>query len=313
MASKWSSLFALCLPLLALERFEAVEPHMGTMVRVVVYARNVEQARGAFRAAFARVADLDAILSDYRPESELNLLCEQPSMVVSRDLFRVLAASQRLAEETDGAFDVTAGPLTRLWRQARKSKVLPDVGALEQARRLTGWRKLALDASTRQATLAASGMRLDVGGIGKGYAASEALARVSGFGIASAMVALSGDIAVSDPPPGKAGWGLRSSCLKVRGTSSCATRRYRQRGTASNFSMPGACAIRTSWNPATGRALTRRIAVSVVAPTGLEADGLDTAISVLGVERGLTLMKRHADAWALIVTEEGAFEAGRRP
>jgi thiamine biosynthesis lipoprotein len=114
-----------------LERFEAVEPHMGSMVRIVAYAKDKAAARAAFQQAFARVAELDGILSDYKPESELNRLCAARSAIVSRDLFRVLEASQRLAAESEGAFDITAAPLIRLWREARKSKTLPSSAPLQ--------------------------------------------------------------------------------------------------------------------------------------------------------------------------------------
>src|ERR1041385_1532803 len=106
-----------------LQRFEAVEPHMGTLVRIQLYADSEQRAADAFRAAFARIAQLDEALSDYKPDSELNRLSRAAAGVpvkVSADLFQVLAASQKLAEETGGAFDVTLGPVIRLWRQARK-------------------------------------------------------------------------------------------------------------------------------------------------------------------------------------------------
>ncbi len=132
MASRSSSLlFVLLTPAFSLERFEAVEPHMGSMVRIVAYAKDKAAARAAFQQAFARVAELDGILSDYKPESELNRLCAARSAIVSRDLFRVLEASQRLAAESEGAFDITAAPLIRLWREARKSKTLPSSAPLQ--------------------------------------------------------------------------------------------------------------------------------------------------------------------------------------
>ena len=102
--------------------FEAVEPHMGTLVRIQLYAAGAGQANQGFRAAFDRIAQLDAALSDYKPDSELNRVCRSAAgnpVKVSADLFRVLASALELAEETGGAFDVTLGPVTLLWRQAR--------------------------------------------------------------------------------------------------------------------------------------------------------------------------------------------------
>ena len=95
---------------------------MGTLVRITVYAPDEEHARAAFRAGFDRIRDLDTVLSDYKPDSELNRIAKtavaRPTRV-SDDLFTVLRASQDLAVATDGAFDITQGPVIQLWRQAR--------------------------------------------------------------------------------------------------------------------------------------------------------------------------------------------------
>ena len=298
-------------PLSALERFEAVEPHMGSMVRMVAYAHDISQARQAFSAAFARVAELDSILSEYKPDSELNRLCASRSAIASRDLFNVLEGAQRLSEESDGAFDITAGPLIRLWRETRKTRILPDAQRLEAARALTGWRKLKLDPTTRRATLTTPGMQLDVGGIAKGFVADEALAVLTRHGIASAMVAASGDIAVSHPPPGKRSWTITVELLGGTRDLEIHDAAVSTAGDTEQFVELGDVRYSHILDPKTGMALTRRIAVSVVAPTGLEADGLDTAISVLGREPGVALMKRHPKARAVIVTDHGVFETAR--
>ena len=187
-----------------LQSFEAVEPHMGTLVRIQLYAADTTQANQAFRAAFDRIAQLDAALSDYQPESEVNRLCRSAAgrpVKVSADLFRVLASANQVAEWTGGAFDVTLGPVTLLWRQARRQHRLPDPDALREALLRSGYRKLHLDAAARTVTLDQEGMRLDLGGIAKGYAADEALAALAELGIHRALVAASGDLAIGDPPP----------------------------------------------------------------------------------------------------------------
>src|SRR6267378_3588557 len=147
---------------------------MGTLFRIKLYAADEQRAAAAFRAAFDRVRDLDATLSDYKPDSELNRISRSAvghPQTVSKDLFDVLAASQQLADETGGAFDVTLGPVIRLWRKARKNNRLPGRAALDEAGGRCGYRKLRLDAANRTVTLEQAGMQLDVGGIAKGYAA----------------------------------------------------------------------------------------------------------------------------------------------
>jgi len=279
----------LLLFLSTLQPFEAVEPHMGTLVRVKLYAADERQARSAFRAAFDRIKELDAILSDYKLDSELNRISQNP-LKISDDLFRVLAASQKLAEQTGGAFDVTLGPVIRLWREARKNNRLPDKEALREAGARCGYRKLHLDATNHTAWLDEPGMQLDVGGIAKGYAADEALAALKRLGIRSALVAASGDLAFSDPPPGQRGWKIGvGSSGRVLELSNAAVSTS---GDAEQHLDADGQRYSHIIDPATGMGLTSGITVSIVAPHGIDADGISTAVSVLGFERGKKFIER---------------------
>ncbi len=126
-----------------LKRFEFTEPIMGTTARIVLYAPDEQLALEASRTAFERMTALENMLSDYRPESELNQLCRDAlgsPKPVSPDLFEVLWESQTLAEKTGGAFDVTVGPVVQLWRRARRQKELPTPDRLAEARNLWGTR-----------------------------------------------------------------------------------------------------------------------------------------------------------------------------
>ena len=262
-----------------LQRYEAVEPHMGTLIRIQIYASGEEQAKNAFRAAFDRIAELDAILSDYRPDSELNRLPRHPGA----DLFRVLEAAQQLAVDSNGAFDITVGAVTRLWREARRENRLPDAAALQEALRHCGYRKLHLDSATRTLTVDDPAIRLDVGGIAKGYAADEALSVLTRAGIRSALVAVSGDLAFSDAPPARRGWSIDAGGA-VRELSNAAVSTS---GPAEQHLGRYSHII----DPATGMGLTDSMTVTVIAPHGIDADGLATAVSVLGTGRGMALVR----------------------
>ena len=201
-----------------LSRFEESQPHMGTVARIVIYAASSEAAATATRSAFERIRELDNVMSDYKAESELTRLSHQsggPPVHIGSDLFRVLAAAQNLAVRSDGAFDVTAGPVIRLWRRARRQRALPERDRLTAALELTGFRRLTLDSKQKTAWLTKPGMLLDVGGVAKGYAADEALEMLKRAGIERALVALGGDIAVSNPPPGKKGWSIEIASLNL--------------------------------------------------------------------------------------------------
>jgi thiamine biosynthesis lipoprotein len=309
----------------SVSRFEAVEPHMGTLVRVTLYARSAEDARRGFRAAFDRIAALDATLSDYKADSELNRITRTAVgrwTAASRDLVTVLDASQRLARNTAGAFDITQGPVIRLWREARAARRLPASDRLEAASRLTGYEKLHVDRERGAVKVDFAGMALDVGAIGKGYAASEAVAALAAAGVSSALVAISGDLAFSGPPPGQRGWRVRLHDLQPSETSvpqvvELTHGAVSTAGPSEQHLDVGGRRYSHIVDPASRMGLTDSLTVTVVASHGLDADGLDTAISVVGVERGFRLIDARPDAGAFAVRREATTTAhasvGLRP
>ena len=295
-------------PRAELHRFEAVEPHMGTLVRITVYTPDEQAANHAFRAAFDRIRALDAVLSDYRPDSELNQITRTAgrAVPVSNDLFAVLARSQELAEATAGAFDITQGPVIRLWRDARKTGRVPDRAALQDAAGRSGFRKLRLDAAHRTVTLDMAGMALDVGAIGKGYAASEAIEVLSGLGVRSALVAVSGDLAFSDAPPGQRGWrigvhAVDASIVSVPAVLELTNAAVSTSGSSEQHLDVDGRRYSHIIDPSSGMGLVDDITVTVIARHGLDADGLDTAVSVLGADRGLALVESCPGAAALVI------------
>ena len=197
---------------------------MGTAFTIVLYTGDEATASRASRAAFDRVKFLDRTLTDYDPDSELMKLCGRaggPPIAVSPELFEVISRSKALYDRSEGAFDITIAPVVRLWRRARRDKKLPDPDLLAKALALVGSDAIRLDPVERTVQLTRPGMKLDVGGIAKGYASEEAIEILKRVGISSALVAGSGDIVVSNPPPGRLGWRIAVAPLKaeVEGTS----------------------------------------------------------------------------------------------
>lgn len=306
-------------PAPVLARFEGVEPHMGTLARITVFAPDEAAARVALRAGFDRIAALNATLSDYLPDSELSRITREAvgrEVEMSRDLCRVLSRAQALAEATDGAFDVTQGPVIRLWREARRLKRLPDAAALEEAAQRSGFRHMRLDARRCVVSFDIAGMQLDVGAIGKGYAASEALAAVTATGVRSALVAVSGDLAFSDAPPGQPGWRIRVHDGDIGEVGVPAVLRLTQAAVSTSGNVEQHLDVdgrRYSHviDPASRTGLLDDITVTVVARHGVDADGLDTAMGILGVERGLALVERDPDAAALVVVRKDGVVTAR--
>jgi thiamine biosynthesis lipoprotein len=296
-----------------LQRYEFTEVHMGTDFRIVLYAADEKLANRASAASYARVAELNGKLSDYDPTSELSRLSATAgsgrSVSLSNDLWRVLERSQQLAAASDGAFDVTVGPLTKMWRSARRSKTFPSDERLAAARAATGYRNLQLDAATKSATLTVPNMRLDLGGIGMGYAADEALAVLKHHGIASAMIDASGDVVCSGAPPGERGWKIGLAPLtESEGPPSryvwLVDQSLTTSGDAFQFVEINGTRYSHIVDPKTGLGLTSRSSVTVIARDGTTADSLATAVCVLGPERGLKLIEKTPESAALIVRAE---------
>ncbi len=179
----------------------------GDSVWHCVYAPDAETANRACAIAFRRVAELEETLSDYDPESELSRLSHaaptNAPVRVRDDLWKMLVESQRLSKETEGAFDITVGPLTKLWRSSRRTKQLPSLEKVTEARGGVGYSLIQLHPETQSVSLTGNHMRLDLGGIAKGFAGDEALRIIQAQGLASALVSSGGGLSLGAPPQGK--------------------------------------------------------------------------------------------------------------
>ena len=297
-------------------RFEYEEPHMGTKFRLVLYAPDQDTADRAARAVFARVGELNRVMSDYDPTSELMRLCGKSAVkpagpvTVSDDLFTVLAKGQEVATLSDGAFDMTLGPIVRLWRQARKDRLLPDEEERAAALKRVGYKKMELDPKARTVDLKVPGMLLDLGGIAKGYAADEGLKVLARHEITCALVAASGDIAVSGPPPGKPGWridiaplpGAREKRQLILKDAAVSTS-----GDSEQFVEIAGVRYSHVVDPRTGLGLTGRRSVTVVARRGIESDSLSKVASILPADEAVKKIESvpGAATWIVVKTDRG--------
>ena len=295
------------------ERVSETRRLMGVAWTITLHAASRTAGEAALTAAFAEVARLEGILSDYDPQSEVSRLSAAAPMAeavpVGADLARVLELSVAFRDASGGGFDPTVGPLTTLWRQARRSGRLPRADKLAAARAAVGPRALLIAESGRAARLPLPGTRLDLGGIGMGYAADRVLALLRDRGVAAALVDASGDVAVSGPPPGAAGW--RISVRSLRGESAVGPTLLLANAavTTSGDAHQGVeiDGIRYSHivDPRTGLGVTGQTAVTVIAPDCTTADALATAASVLGPEAGAGLVAKYPDCAARFVWVDG--------
>ncbi|MAW61298.1 MAG: hypothetical protein CMJ94_10740 [Planctomycetes bacterium] len=270
-------------------RWEATHPAMGTLFRIVVHGDRAEPLQAATAAAFARIDALDALLSDYRADSEVRQLAAAPPdtwQPISHELAAVLATGLRLAQLSEGAFDPTLGRLTQLWRRAKRQGELPTPDRLAEARAASGYRHLELDLDRPALRMRTAGMALDLGGIAKGYAIDEAMRVLQEAGIESALVDGGGDLRVSAPPPGQDAWqiavedgrGDRATVALVHAAIASSGDRYQ-------FVEIAGRRYAHIIDPATGLGMTESCAATVTAPTCMEADALASAACVLGADR----------------------------
>jgi thiamine biosynthesis lipoprotein len=293
-----------------LQRYRYSQIQMGVPMELVLYAADEPTANKGAQAAYERIKELNSVLSDYDPQSELSRLSDSAgqgrAVPVGPDLWLVLSRSQLLAARTGGAFDVTVGPYVKLWRRARRSKEFPPADRLAEARAAVGYRHLHLDPQNHAATLENPGMRLDLGGIAMGYACDEALRVLRELGITRTLIDASGDILVGDAPPGAAGWKIGIAPLDAKDgppsrfvlvTNAAVT----TAGDAAQFVEIGGRRYSHIVDPHTGLGLSTHSSVTVIAPDCLTADALDTAANVLGPTEGLKLIEQTPGAAAFIV------------
>ena len=297
-----------------LQRFAFEKAEMGLPFRITLFAPDEQTAKAASDAALARVEALNGVLSDYDDESEISRLSRTSgsgkAVPLSDDLWRVLERGQAMAERTDGAFDVTVGPLVNLWRRARRKQELPSPELIAEMRARVGFRHLKLDAEKRTAELLIADMRLDVGSIGKAYAVDAALAVLQARGITRALVGGSGDMAAGDPPPGLPGWRIEVAALDAEGAPPPRIVHLANRGIATSgdvFQRVEIDGKRYSHivDPHTGLGLTDHSLVTVIAADCFTANCYTTSASVLRPERGLKLIDATPGIAALLVRKPG--------
>ena len=284
--------------------FEYAQVHMGMEVRMRLYAPASPIAESAATAAFARIAALDRMMSDYRPDSELRRLQGNGDAwtSVSPELFDVLQRSLEIARKTDGDFDPTIGPLVRLWREARARGQLPEPAALQAAKSRVGWQHIALDASRRAVRLSAD-VAIDLGGIAKGYILQEALRELRTHHVMSALIEAGGDIVVSNAPPGRSGWHIDAPGA----SAAFIARAHDLTNAALSTSGPSAQylevdGIRYSHviDPRTGPGLTNNLTARVIAADAATADSLSTALTIAGSDRWRTIVTRFPHVFASV-------------
>jgi thiamine biosynthesis lipoprotein len=288
---------------------------MGTFSRVVVIARREKTAQRCIEAAFEIQDQIESLMSDYRDDSELSKVnrgAAKGPVPVSELTFEVLQKAVHFSRLSDGAFDVTVGPLVDLWRKAGETNEPPTEETLAEARRKVGSDKLILDEKNRTVRFAVEGMRVDLGGIGKGYAVDKAVEAMKKCGARGGLVDLGGNIrCFGQPPQGQEQWriGLQDPNVapnEFGGTKPLLILSLTNESVATSGDYRRFVKVHGEKqshiiDTATGKGANKLVSDTIIAPDATTADALSTAVNVLGLEKGLALVERIAGTAAILI------------
>ena len=280
-------------------RFSFTESKMGAPFTVVFYSKDSVQAVSIAKRCFVLVDSFNFIFSDYIDTSELSNLSKTAgvnSMPVklSPALYDILIQSKKAYELSEGAFDITMGPLSKLWRKARKQQLFPTDSTIRSIRNLIGFNKLIFDTLNYTVRLTQPGMQLDLGGIAQGYVAQKVIDFLLSQDIDHALVNASGDIVMSGAPVNKDGWvvgvNLPEKTDKLLNQKLILKNRaITTSGDAYQFIEKDGIRYSHIINPITGYGVTFQRNVTVIAADGTTADWLATACSILSLKKAKKL------------------------
>ena len=280
--------------LYAQQKFVFEQPKMGSPFTISIFADDSVKAAKAANAAFHCADSLNNIFSDYLDSSELNRLNatsgQNRYVPISAAMLDILKYSLEAAQESEGSYDISMGPVVKLWRKARAEQKLPDADSLQIALQKVGYKFIHLDTVHRAVWLEKPGMQLDLGGLGKGHVAQAALKIIQAAGFPSAMVNAGGKIVTGDAPPGRNSWRIGITLpeekeeimprlLLLKNTSVATSGDVYQ-----HLDIDGKRYSHII-DPRTGLGITTQRTVTVIAKNGTISDWLSTACSVLPIDK----------------------------
>lgn len=282
-------------------RYRFSQNKMGSPFHLIFYAKDSLQANRVANECFSLVDSLNNIYSDYLPTSELNLLSASAGsgvfMPVSPALYDILLLADEAWKKSKGRFDITIGPISRLWRKARREKRFPSKDSVNAAKEKVGWKKIVFNKKNHSAMLLQPDMQLDLGGIAAGYIAQKTVDHLSAHGIVSALVDASGDIVCSQPPPGKTGWTIginqpNETHKMLEKNLSITNRSVSTSGDVYQFIEHNGKKYSHIISPKTGYGVTFQRNVTIIARDGTTADWMATACSILPLKKVKRLTKK---------------------
>jgi thiamine biosynthesis lipoprotein len=295
---------------------EEVRYVMGTVATVSASAPGEATALAALDAAWAAFAQVDARMSTWRDDSDLarvNAWAARDPVAAPRDLFQVVSAALHWADETDGAFDPTVLPLLRAWGLQGGEPHEPTEDELARTLAVTGAHHVRVDTVAGTIGFAREGVALDLGGIAKGYALDCAREAMTAAGAVAGVLDLGGNLLVFGSGREQVGIVDPGDPTRTVATIAVVDAAVATSGQYERHVEVGGRRRGHILDPRTGVPVDRQGSVTIVAPRGIDADALSTAVFVLGVEAGEELVRRHSGTGCVfVVPAKGGGWAARR-
>lgn len=273
-------------------RLEDSAEAMGATYTVVAFGYGQQHLEQAVEEAFTEVRRLDSLLSNYKPHSEwsqVNRYAAERPVKVSPELFALLEACIGYSRQSEGAFDIGVGPLMKIWGFYKSTGRVPSNDEIASVLPLVGYRNIILDRESRTVRFRRSGVEIDPGGIGKGYAVDRMVEILKRNGIGSALVSAGGSsIYGLGTPPDNPGWNVKirnpmvwtetveDVLLKDESMSTS--------GGYEKFFQVNGKTYSHIMDPRTGRPASGVLAVSVIAPKTIDSEAWTKPFFVLGRE-----------------------------
>jgi thiamine biosynthesis lipoprotein len=293
----------------SLQEVREVHYQMGTFLELTLWHSDTEAAKRLIRDAVQEVHRLEQILSNFDPDSSVSRFNRQAGkgkMSVPADLYELLKIAQRFSANTAGYFDVTVGPLVELWRDNLSLGLLPGRNALARALSQVGYEKLKLY-DGGEAELLYPGMKIDLGGIGKGYAVDRVADRLEAAGVISALINFGGSsIYAIGTPPRERGWeiGIQGTDGQLRGVIHLRDLALSTSGSMGRLWTIGGKKYGHLIDPKSGMSVSESRMATVVTATATAAEALTKPLALLGKNALWTIGRLH-ETEAVVSSEKG--------
>ncbi|PIV39015.1 MAG: thiamine biosynthesis protein ApbE [Candidatus Omnitrophica bacterium CG02_land_8_20_14_3_00__42_8] len=285
---------------------------MDTFCEISCYGDSKDKSIAAIGAAFKEMERIEKVFSKFNKNSEvsnINRLAGLEKVAASEEVFKLTEKSVYYSRISDGAFDITVAPLMEIWGFVRRHKSIPDKETIENALEGVGYKNIELDPKKLSVKFLNKKTKIDFGGIAKGYAVDRAKDVLVSRGIKNGLVNLGGNIFALGSAPGNKAWKIGVEDPRNKGkllrSFELTNRAISTSGNYERFFEIGGKRYSHIINPLTGEPCQGIISVTVAADSAEQADGLSTAIFVMGEEKGLNLAKSIKGIKVLILKEDG--------